>query len=200
MKLSRFVHSPRITLTDAIKDLTRLATLERTLGLVCIFIPFILILFDGLHIRNSISAYYSMSRDQVFYFSLSVAAMLFIVNGVVKEKHIYNTILGIMLSGVILFNCDAVPIVHFSCASVFFGGNGFVILFFSSKKERSFKIIFTAIIVVAMLGCFLFHWFSLFWAEWISLAIIAIHYFIEASYTENVQIQGRIIKTIDSAA
>jgi len=162
--------------------LRRLATLERVLALVCILIPAFLIVFDDLHVRKSLSAYYDMRWNQVFYFSLTVACMLFVVNGVVKRKRAYDTILGAMLAGVILFNCHDAPFVHTACASVFFGGNGVVILFFSSRKEKPFKLFMAGVIVLALLGHFAFQWFSLFWAEWVSLAIVTVHYFIEAGY------------------
>lgn len=165
--------------------LKRLATLERVLALVCITIPALLILVDGLPPRGSISEYYNMHRDQVYYVPLTVAAMLFIVNGVVKRKRFYNTVLGTALTGVLLLNRDDAHFWHIVCASIFFGGNGLVILFFSSRKERRFKIAMGIVIVLAMLGCFVFHWLSLLAAEWISLGIITLHYFIESGYDGN---------------
>lgn len=180
MQIQNLVIASRATVRRAADGLVRLAKLERVLALVCIVIPALLIAFAGLPVRESISAYYDMPRDQVFYFSLTVASMLFMVNGVVKQQHVYNTILGVMLAGVVLFDCDHAPVVHYICATAFFGGNGTVILFFSSRKERSFKAMMTVLIVAAMLACFAFHLFTLFWAEWVSLAIIALHYFIEA--------------------
>jgi hypothetical protein len=35
-------------------------------------------------------------------------------------------------------------------------------------------------IVLSLLGHFVFGWFSLFWSEWLSLAIIALHYVLES--------------------
>jgi hypothetical protein len=82
---------------------------------------------------------------------------------------------------VILFNCIDSLIVHSFFAAAFFIGNGVVILLYSSKKERWFKAILFVVILISMLGCLVFHWFSLFWGEWISLAIIALHYILESS-------------------
>jgi hypothetical protein len=180
MALRQFARVTRLTIASAAEGVVRFAKLERVLATVCLLIPVLLIWFDNGNIRPSISEYYNMVKDQVFYFPLTVAAMLFVVNGVVKEKHVYNTILGAMLAGVILFNCHDTPVLHFAFASVFFGGNGVVILVYSSRKERWFKAIMVALILGAMLGCFAFHWFSLFWAEWISFAIIALHYMLES--------------------
>lgn len=199
MQFRQLGRTSRATLLRAADALARLATLERVLALVCISIPAFLIVFDHLHVRNSISEYYSMQRDQTFYFSLTVASMLFVVNGVVKEKHLYNTILGTALAGVVLFNCHDAPMIHVLFASIFFGGNGVVILFFSSRKERPFKVLMSVVILVAMLGWFVFHWVTLFWAEWVSLAIIAIHYFIEAGYGADERLRVSGARTVSGA-
>lgn len=180
MEFQKIASSARRRVTQTVDGIVRFAKLERVLAVVCIFIPALLIGFDHWTVRASISAYFDMAQDQVFYFPLSVASMLFVVNGVVKEKHLYNTYLGTMLAGVILFNCRDMPLLHMLFAIAFFGGNGIVILAFSSRKERWFKAIMVALIILSMLGCFVFHLFSLFWAEWISFGIIALHYFLES--------------------
>jgi len=167
-------------ITRTVEGLTRFAKLERVLAGVCLLIPAFLIWFDHGTIRGSISAYYNMDQDQVFYFSLTVAAMLFLVNGVVKEKKVYNTILGVLLAGVVLFNHRDFPLVHNISAGGFFGGNAVVMVWFSSKKERWFKALMVAAIALAMAGCFFFGWITLFWAEWLSFGIIALHYILES--------------------
>ena len=158
----------------------RFARLERVLAGVCLLIPAVLIVFDDGSIRDSISAYYNMEEDQFFYFPLTVAAMLFVVNGIVKQQHAYNTLLGLMLAGVILFNHDDASLLHGAFAAAFFGGNAVVILLFSSKKERWFKALLVMGIALAMAGYFFFDWFTLFWAEWLSFALIALHYILES--------------------
>jgi hypothetical protein len=163
-----------------VEGVTRFAKLERVLAAVCLLIPAFLIWADQGAIRPSISAYYDMEEDQIFYFSLTVAAMLFLVNGVVKEKKVYNTVLGVLLAGVVLFNHDDFSIVHNLSAAGFFGGNAVVMVWFSSRRERWFKALMVAGIAGAMAGFFLFDWFTLFWAEWLSFAIIAFHYILES--------------------
>jgi hypothetical protein len=158
----------------------RFAKLERILAGVCLFIPAFLILFDDGPIRNSISAYDNMEENQFFYFPLTVAAMLFVVNGVVKKEHDYNTLLGVLLVGVILFNHEDASLRHGAFAAAFFGGNAVVILKYSSKEEKWFKRLLVAAIVLAMAGCFVFKLFTLFWAEWFSFALIALHYILES--------------------
>jgi len=174
-----------VKLREVASGVMRFAKLERVLAGVCLLIPLLLIVFDDRvrtsMIRESISAYYNMKQSEVFYFPLTVASMLFVVNGVVKEKRTYNTILGIMLAGVILFNQDDFSILHKMCAAAFFLGNVFVILVYSSKREQLwFKISLAAIIVLALLAAISFHLWTLFWAEWLSFGIIAYHYILES--------------------
>jgi hypothetical protein len=180
MELRQMVSATRTGIAKAVDGVTRFAKLERVLAAVCLFIPAFLIYFDNGQIRGSISEYYNMEKDQMFYFPLTVASMLFVVNGVVKDRHVYNSLLGLMLAGVVLFNMDDASVFHYIFATAFFGGNAVVILVFSSKKELWFKAILVAGIALSMLGCFVFGWFTLFWAEWLSFALIAFHYILES--------------------
>ena len=75
----------------------RFVELERVLAMVCLLIPLVLIVFDGGTIRKSISDYYNMDANQVFCFSLTVASMLFFMNGVVHKRHWSNWVLGLLL-------------------------------------------------------------------------------------------------------
>jgi len=180
MKLRQMVSSTLDGVRKTAQGVIRFAKLERVLAAFCLLIPAFLIIFDDGPIRDSISAYYDMEQNQIFYFPLTVASMLFVVNGVVKEKHVYNTVLGVMLAGVILFNHDDFSTVHYFFALVFFAGNAVVIVVFSSKKERWFKILLVTVIALSMLGYFLFGWLTLFWMEWLSFGIIAFHYILES--------------------
>lgn len=163
-----------------VEGITRFAKLERVLAAVCVFTPALLILSDDGPIRNSISDYYNMHKNQLFYVPLTVASMLFVVNGLVKDKRIYNTLLGAMLAGVLLFNLDAFPTLHAIFAIGFFGGNAAVIVLYSPKKELWFKFVLVAVIALSIAGWLVFGWYSLFWAEWLSLIVIAGHYILES--------------------
>lgn len=165
---------------QAIQDLTKFAKLERVLAGICALTPLLLLAAERTPIRESISAYYNIAQNQWFYVPLTMAAMLFVVNGVVKNKQLYNTYLGAMLGGVLLFNHHDFSVVHIVFAAAFFVGNAVVILFFSSVKDREFKIGLVAFIALALAGWYFFDWFTLFVAEWISLVIISIHYIIES--------------------
>ena len=173
-----------------VKGLLRFSRFERVLAAVCIGIPVLLIIVEG-EALTSISAHYEtaggMSREnQWFYFPLTVAAMMFVFNGVVRRRHWYNVFLGLMLAGVILFNEDDFDLIHSIFAIAFFGGNFLVILFFSKGSpipgvsSSLFKGFFLAAIAMAMLGHFVFDWYSLFFAEWLSFAAIAIHYILDS--------------------
>ena len=120
-----------------VQGVTRFAKLERVLAAVCLLIPAFLIWSDHGTIRPSISAYFDMEQAQVFYFPLTVAAMLFVVNGVVKEKRAYNWILGVLLAGVVLFNHLDFPVIHNISAVGFFGGNA-VVMVWSPKCVPTF--------------------------------------------------------------
>ncbi len=180
MQLRQIASATRTHMARVVDGIARFAKLERVIAAVCLLIPALLIWFDNGRIRDNISAYYNMHNDQMFYFPLTVVSMLFVVNGVIKERHLYNSVLGLMLAGVILFNYIDRKMLHYVFATAFFGGNAYVILRYSSKKELWFKAVLVAGIALSMLGCFAFGWFTLFWAEWFSFALIAFHYILES--------------------
>lgn len=157
------------------RGLSHLTRFERVLAAVCGLIPLVLLWADSFAGRNSISAYFDMEENQWFYFPLTVAAMLFVVNGIVRKKHIYNVVLGGALAGVILFNHDDFTVVHAVFAVAFFAGNALVIFLFSDPP-RVFKILFGTLIALVMAVYFLVDWVTLFWAESGSLLIIAGHF------------------------
>ena len=128
-----------------------------------------------------------------FYFPLTIAAFLFIVNGVVKHKSGYNIYLGLMLSGVILFNHIDFKVVHFIFAILFFGGNFIVVLVVKTGvfKKRNTEFLFDGtLILVAIISAFLFGFkvINLFYLEWISFAMITAHFSL-LSYGTKVDIR-----------
>jgi len=180
MQIRQLASSALRLVDQTTESLARLARLERNLAGLCLAIPALLIGYDDGPIRESISAYYSMKQAQVFYVPLTVAAMLFVVNGVVKGERSYNTLLGLALAGVVLFNHDDHAWLHTVCAAGFFIGNAVVMVWYSPKKELWFKAVLVAGIVAAMAACLVFESITLFWAEWASFAIIALHYILES--------------------
>jgi len=168
-----------ISVTESINRVKHFARLERILAMVCITAPAMMIIGDNGTVRDSISAYYDMGKSVLFYVPLTVAFMLFVVNGVIKKQKAYNTILGVFLAGLVLFNHEYFPYLHFTFAALFFLGNAVVMVIFTSKTELWFKAILVAIIASA-LGAWGLGLISLFWAEWVSLGIIGWHYILES--------------------
>ncbi len=165
---------------SGVRGLANLVKLEVVVTTVCFFIPFIVWYGDDWNLREHISGYYAMEKAQYFYFPLTVAAMLFVVNGVVREKHWYNIGLGLALAGVVLFNHVDHFLIHNFSAGAFFLGNAFVFVIFTPKKELWFKVFLSSMMIVGLAGHFLFGWYSLFVAETLSLWVIAIHFILEA--------------------
>lgn len=156
------------------------ADLERFLAFLCLFIPIILILFDNNNVRGSISAYADMEENQVYVFLLTVAAMMFLVNGTIKHKKWYNIVLGISLMGVVLFHYEEFENAHKIFAAIFFLGSAIVINYYTSKKNKLIAFFFSLTIVFSLFAHFKLDWISLLVAEWIALAIIGIHYILES--------------------
>ena len=78
---------------QALRDLSRFGRLERVLAAVCALTPVLLLWADDQPgIRGSISDYFSMQENQLFYVPLTMAAMLFVVNGVVKDKQLCESV------------------------------------------------------------------------------------------------------------
>lgn len=171
-----------------IDRITGFARLERNLAAVLVLTPLLLIVFDEGPdtVRDSISAYHDMSHPEPFFYPLTVAAMLFIVNGVVKRGHWYNWMLGVLLSMVVVFDHHgATTIPHFVGAFGFFGGNVAAMAWFSQDKPLPLKVGLIGTLVVAVVMFVAFDWFTLFWAEWVSLGIVATHYVLDsASWTK----------------
>lgn len=168
-----------ITISESIDRIKNFARLERILAAVCISSPAMMIIGDNGIVRDSISAYYNMTKSVLFYVPLTVAFMLFVVNGVIKHQKAYNTVLGTALAGLVLFDHDKYSYLHFFFVAVFFLGNALVMVVYTSKKELWFKVMLV-LIIAAALAAWGFGLFSLFWAEWISLGIIGWHYILES--------------------
>ena len=169
-----------MAIQETIEDLKSYAKLERVLALFCVASPLVMIVADG-GVRDSISAYYDMTENQLFYFPLTAASLLFLVNGFVKKRNWYNAWLGIMLAGVVLLNYQSFTWYHGAFALAFFVGNAAVMVFYSREVSRRFRVAVLIGVVLAFLAWRPFGWYSLFWAEWISLGLIASHFLLDAS-------------------
>ena len=96
-----------------------LVRFESMLALILAAVPIALRIADD---RGSISAYHDMADPRWFFVPLTAASMMLITNGLVRsDSHGYNTALGVLLLGVVLFDHDggsAIP--HFLSAVPFF--------------------------------------------------------------------------------
>ena len=164
-----------------VEGLRQFAKLERVLAAILVLTPALLWIVDAGEVRGSMSAYHDVSRPAAFYVPLTVAAMLFVVNGVLRDGHAYNWVLGVLLALVIVFDHDgASRWPHFVGAIGFFGGNVLAMAWFSKNKSNELKAVLAGSIVVSIALWILTDWFTLFWAEWVSLAIVALHYVLDS--------------------
>ncbi len=168
--------------TPVIDPIRNFVRLERVLAAILVLTPVLLLRVDDAPggIRASISSYHDLAAPEAFYVPLTVAAMLFVVNGVLKDGHWYNSVVGVLLSLLIVFDHDgASKYPHFLGAIGFFVGNVAVMLWFSKHKPRRLVVGLVGTIAVAIALWMVTDWFTLFWAEWVSLAIIATHYVLD---------------------
>jgi hypothetical protein len=148
-----------------------------TQAFVFLLIPFVLIIVNQ-GVLDSISAY-AYYKPMVFGQLLSLAGALFVYDGFFEKKRWYNIYVGLSLCGVVLFPHLDYPIIHYLCAGVFFLGSLFNMVYFSSNKQRLLKGLTALIVLFGMSGCFIFNWYSIFWAEWFGMVPISIHYVLE---------------------
>lgn len=167
----------------ALGQLKGLATFERNLALLCVTIPLWLILFDDgpEAIRSSVSAYHDIARPQAYFFPMTVASMLFVYNGLVRSGRIYNTALGVLLAGVVLFDHDGASAwPHYAFAIGFFVLNGLVILWFAGDAEPWLRVVIIAAIAAGIAAWVLIEAVTTFWIEWVSLVAIALHFVLDS--------------------
>jgi hypothetical protein len=188
-----------VTIPD---DLSAFKRLEQLIAAFCTLIPLFLIAVDKFSpTKDSISAYaYVPDNRHVFGLVFSITAMMFIFNGVIyiangnsphgqdyrkggmkSHGRWYNIFLGLALFGVALFPCKDEPNLHYFFAVLFFVGSAIVIAFFNDRRHRAISIV----IAIASLFSYTIYYLTdlgltLFWAEWISLIIIGIHYILES--------------------
>jgi hypothetical protein len=164
--------------------------LERILAAILVLTPLLLLAVDTAPggIRGSISSYHDVAAPEAFFVPLTVAAMLFVVNGVLKDGHWYNWVVGVLLTLLIAFDHDGVSrYPHFAGAIGFFMGNGAVMIWFSKNKPPRLVVGLVATITVAISLWAMTDWFTLFWAEWVSLAIVATHYVLDTIPTSHMR-------------
>ncbi|MEJ2005327.1 MAG: hypothetical protein P8X57_10270 [Cyclobacteriaceae bacterium] len=185
---------------ERLKNMELYRLVERILAGFCLFIPLVLMLVENngnesFSIRPSISDYVYMDKSFVFGSLLTIAALLFFFNGILHfrdesrerkkpQAKWYNAVLGLSLFGVIFFPYKELPVPHYISAVIFFGGSILVIALFCDHQDRRLSWILAALASLSYILYFLipdvFGKSSLFWAEWISLTVIGIHFILES--------------------
>ena len=158
----------------------RLTKLHVILAIILLFTPLVLILATG-EVRSSISNYAYSSMNHLFATLLTIAGTMFIFNGTAYNTRWYNIVLGLSLIGVALTPHYDFPILHYTFAVIFFLGSVVVMIVFSSKEQKPLKVYFGSLIIIGLLGHFWCNFYSLFWAEWIGMLPITIHYLGEST-------------------
>jgi hypothetical protein len=158
----------------------RLKKLHIILAITLLFLPLVLIIATG-EVRSSISNYAYSSMNHLFAALLTIAGTMFIFNGTAYNSRWYNIALGLSLIGVALTPHYDFPIIHYAFASIFFLGSVAVMIGYTSKEQLKLKIQMASIIILALVFHFAFNWYSLFWAEWIGILPISIHYLGEST-------------------
>ena len=157
----------------------RLNKFTGIMGILLFLMPLVLILIDG-GVRSSISNYAYMTHPEYFYSLLSIAGAVFIMDGSIWNKRWYNIILGCSLIGIALTPHLALPNLHYFFSGIFFAGSVFTMIYYSSPLQRGIKIFFGGFVALVMLLNLIIPTFSLFWAEWLGIIPITIHFLGEA--------------------
>lgn len=174
----------------------RFRRLETGLAVLCASSPILMIVFDGCRnglntagecageegIRSAISYYWDMPAAVAFYVPLTVAAMLFVVNGVLKKEHWYNWLLGVALAVLVVLNTDQFNPFHLAGVFVFFTGNVIVVGRALAKNRLKIGVLVAAGVFFVAGNLVDADWSDnlLLWAEWASLLVIATHFILVA--------------------
>jgi hypothetical protein len=161
---------------DALKYFTKLKVIQ---ALMFLAIPLVLMEVEG-EILNSISAY-AYYTPMPFALLLTLAGAMFLYDGYVVRKRIYNVYVGLALFGVVLFPHLDHPYLHYTCAVIFFIGSVFNMIYFSNRKQWWINIPVALLVLFGMFGCFVMNWYSIFWAEWMGMVPISVHFILEAT-------------------
>lgn len=153
----------------------RLTKFQVIIASILIFIPLILWSIDG-KLRPSISNYFYMEDNHWFITLFTIAAMIYANSGVVDNKKWYNIALGVCLWAIAMTPHETMTVIHTAFAGTFYIGSVFVMMAFSNKNQFRMMGVFGLLTIAGMVGHFVFNLYSLFWAEWIGLLPITVHF------------------------
>ena len=146
---------------------------ELTAAIVCILIPFILIIGQG-EALESISAYAYSRVDFIFCVLLTLGATLITTIGIKKNQTI-TWILGLNLMLIPLTPHLSVPVIHLVVSIIFFGGMAIHIIKYSDRY-RKFRWFLVGIIATSFGLYYFTNIISLFAVESIGLCLFGINF------------------------
>ena len=191
----------KATAEKVVDKVNQFAKLERFIAAVLIFTPAILYWADlGCRdtFRDSISNYYFMWAGHWFGSLLTLAAALFIYNGAQymslsklggsRFGKGYNIIFGLALLGVLFFDHINYKLVHYIFACIFFVGCALAMILTTDTEINTLGNVLGVLTLVVLGVHFLLEYvvwkdhnpFTLLWAEWIGLILIAIYFIAES--------------------
>lgn len=142
-----------------------------------LFIPVILFVFTGKEL-GSISAYV-YECPILFTFLLTLAGTMFFDSGYVNRLRYFNMILGVSLFGVAFTPHLDYPVLHYSFATIFFLGSAINVWYFTKSEHKPYTFVGFLIIIIGLIGHFVFGFYSLLYAEWIGLLPICLNNILE---------------------
>ena len=192
------------------KEVDHFAKAERFIAAVLTLTPLVLFLTDTCpstqgQFRTSISNYVFMPESYWFGSLLALAGALFIFNG---AQHMsaqqedeadkrraksrfgkgYNILFGVALFGVIYFDHVHHTWLHYIFASIFFVGCALAMILTTDTEINTLGNVLGVLTLVVLGVHFLLEYvvwkdhnpFTLLWAEWIGLILIAIYFIAES--------------------
>lgn len=153
--------------------LKRFYKYEFMASLVCILMPFILMLVNN-QVLGSISKYAYTEYAFIYMFLLTSAATLITVVGVKKDR-VFTWVLGLLLMVVSLTPHLMFPITHMVASVLFFGGIIINILYYTQEFYK-FRLFLILAIVLSFGLHFLTNIVSLFVVESIALIVYGVNF------------------------
>ncbi|MDC6387915.1 hypothetical protein PP182_04445 [Maribacter sp. PR1] len=195
---------------ETMQKVNHFAKLERFIAAVLTLTPFILFIVDDSYtqgLRDSISNYVFMERSYWFGSLLTLAGALFIFNG---AQHLgvqqfaqiskaesrfgkgYNIIFGLALFGVLFFDHENYTILHYVFAIIFFVGCALAMIVTRETPLNTWGDVLGTLTLLSLGVHFLLEYviwkndnpFSLLWAEWAGLLLIAVYFIAESMHRD----------------
>lgn len=205
-----------------VREVDHFAKAERFIAAILTFTPLVLFLTDTCETtqgqwRSSISNYVFMPKSYWFGSLLALAGALFIFNGAqhmsAQQEEIdqvkraksrfgkgYNIIFGVALFGVIYFDHLNHTWLHYIFAGTFFGGCALAMLLTKNTPLNTLGNVLGTLTLVSLGVHFLLEYgvwkqhnpFTLLWAEWIGLVLIAGYFIAESLQRDKEEIKAHL--------